>query len=196
MSGSRMRTKLLNAPRVLSPADVSHIARELPAMLALILTAEGQPLAVHRTWIEPHPEIAGGWRKAGLREAKKTLGTYAGGWIPLTRGASGGRWRDVQASETVALAEGIENALSAAMRVPEWRSAATVSIANMTRVKLPPSIRDVVVCADNDARNSAAVAAWATAVNHLLSLGCEVRSERPDPGFKDWNDQLRAELAP
>jgi hypothetical protein len=30
MSGSRMRTKLLNAPRVLSPADVSHIARELP----------------------------------------------------------------------------------------------------------------------------------------------------------------------
>lgn len=30
MSGSRARTRLLNAPRVLSPADVSHIARELP----------------------------------------------------------------------------------------------------------------------------------------------------------------------
>lgn len=166
---------------------------ELPAMLALIQGTDGRQLAVHRTWIEPHPDVPGGWRKARLRDAKKTLATYAGGWIPLTRGASGRRWAEARPDETVALAEGIENALSVAVLVPEWRVAATVSVANMGKIKMPASIRDVVVCADNDARNSAAVAAWTAAVNHLLAQGCQVRSERPDVGVKDWNDQLRAE---
>ena len=42
---------------------------------------------------------------------------------------------------------------------------------------------------------SAADAALKKAVAHLTSSGCSVRLARPDLEFKDWNDQLQAELA-
>lgn len=160
----------------------------LPGMVAAIQDTEGRYVATHRTFLE---QIGGVWRKARVRDPKLTLGGYAGGWIRLTRGASGRSWPEMQGEETVVFAEGIENALSMAVLVPEWRAAAAVSLGNLTRISLPKAVRDVVIAADNDAPNSKAVVALKKALDHLLALGLRVRVARPDGAFKDWNDELR-----
>ncbi len=129
-----------------------------------------------------------------LRDAKKTLGAYTGGYIRLSRGASGRPWRELRGDDTVAIAEGIETALAVALLVPEWRVCSAVSLANLPSIALPDSVRDVVVCADNDAPNSAAVVALKNAIDALLKRGIAVRVARPEPGVKDWNDALKMEL--
>ena len=165
---------------------------EMPAMVAAINNAEGEHIATHRTWIA---QREGKWRKADLLYAKSTLGTYSGGWIKLSRSVSRVPWGDVTGSDVVAIAEGIENALSVAQLVPEWRVISAVSLSNLGGIRLPKAVRQVVVCGDNDKPGSAADAALKKALAHLTSSGCSVRLARPDLEFKDWNDQLQAELA-
>src|SRR3954467_1630307 len=58
--------------------------RHWPALVAAIVDPNGRMVAVHRTWLMPD-----GSGKAPLRDPKMTLGRYAGGMIPLWRGASG-----------------------------------------------------------------------------------------------------------
>lgn len=175
-----------------------EVKRELPAMVAAIADAAGKHVATHRTWLAETADADGvlHWHKAPLQHAKKTLGTYAGGFIRLSRGLTGRPWRDITGAETIGIAEGIETALSVAMLVPEWRMASCVSIANLKCLadgNLPKSIREVVVCADNDAPNSAAVVALKAALDALLRRGIVTRLATPEPGVKDWNDALRLE---
>jgi hypothetical protein len=197
LSGRGIRLAALGAmPRALRfhPALFNAETKsDLPAMVAAIADAAGKHIATHRTYLQPDGK--GGWRKAALRTAKTVLGSYAGGFIRLSRGASGKPWGELRGTDTVAMAEGIENALSVAMLVPEWRCAAAVAVANMGAIDLPDACRDLVVCADNDAPDSAAVVTLQNALVRLAASGRRVRVARPDPGIKDWNDQLRAELA-
>ncbi len=164
----------------------------LPGMVAAINNGGGQHVSTHRTFLE---QRRGVWRKANLASAKLALGAYSGGYIRLTRGASGRAWTDVRGDETVVLAEGIETALSVAMLVPEWRAAAAVSVGNMAQIKFPPSIRDIVIARDNDPDGSPADKAVQRAVEHYRNTGATVRVIGPPAGVKDWNDQLRDELA-
>ena len=169
----------------------------LPALVAAINGPDGQHIATHRTWIGPcaNPPRPVVWRKALLTNPKLTLGTYAGGYIRLTRGGSGKPWTALDSSDTVAIAEGIETALSVAVLVPEWRVLAAVSLANIGRLKLPPAARRIIVCADNDRPGSPAADGKERALKHLLATGAEVRLAHPDIPYKDWNDQLIAEQA-
>lgn len=163
----------------------------LPAMLAAITDGSGQHVATHRTWLAA--DAAGIWRKARLREPKKSLGSYAGGFIPLQRGSSGKPLRGAPQGEAVALVEGIETALSVALACPELRTLAAVSLGNMAKVVLPPAVRVVILCADNDGDNHAASVALDRAAERFTAEGREVRIARPPLG-KDFNDTLRAEL--
>jgi hypothetical protein len=163
----------------------------LPTMLAAIVNNEGVHLATHRTWLAE--QAPGRWTKAQLRDPKMTLGSYAGGFIPLWRGASGVPLAKAPEGETVALAEGIETALSVALACPELRVLAAVSLANMARVQLPPSVAELILCADNDgAENLAATAALDRAAQRFLAEGRVVRIARSTVG-KDFNDCLQAE---
>lgn len=162
---------------------------KLPALLAAINDDAGEHVATHRTWLS---RAAGGeWGKAAVPNPKKSLGTYAGGSIRLWRGASGRSLRDAQEGETVAIAEGIETALSVAIACPELRVLAAVSLSNMTRVTLPPAIRTVILCADNDGDNQAAAGLVDRAARRFASEGRGVRTARAAIG-KDFNDTLRA----
>jgi hypothetical protein len=87
--------------------------RELPALLAAIHDAAGQHVATHRTWLAQSP--TGTWVKAPVANPKKTLGSYIGGVMRLWRGASGLKLEDAPEGEAVALAEGLETALSVAL---------------------------------------------------------------------------------
>lgn len=185
--------QLGRAPRALRyhPAVWCEEARaKLPAMLAAITAGDGQHVATHRTWLR---QIGGnGWAKAAVANPKKTLGTYAGGFIPLQRGASGKPMRAAPLGDVVAIAEGIETALSVAIACPDLRIIAAVSLANMARITLPEVITSVVLCADNDRpENLAAERALVAAVGHFAAPGRTVRLARPPVG-KDFNDALQA----
>lgn len=163
---------------------------KLPALLAAINDAAGEHVATHRTWLAR--EDAGQWGKAPVPNPKKTIGTYAGGAIRLWRGAGGRALRDARAGETVAIAEGIETALSVALACPELRVLAAVSLANMARLELPPAITGIVLCADNDTGNDQATALLTRAADRFAAEGRQVRIARAPRG-KDFNDTLRSE---
>jgi hypothetical protein len=162
----------------------------LPAMLAAITDAEGAHVGTHRTWLAR--DEAGTWRKAPLRDPKKSLGPYAGGFIPLWRGASAKPLRQAEPGEVVAIAEGIETALSVALACPELRVLAAVALANMSRVILPRTVARVILCADNDADNPKARALLERAAERFAAEGRSVAIARP-PAGKDFNDTLTAE---
>ena len=86
--------------------------RPWPALVAAVADAEGRHIATHRTWLA---ERDGRWTKAPLRQPKMSLGPVRGGAIHLWRGAGGEPLRDAPEGETVAIAEGIETALSVAL---------------------------------------------------------------------------------
>ena len=165
----------------------------LPAMLAAITNGRGEHVATHRTWLTRKAD--GRWVKAPLQDTKKTLGSYAGGFIPLQRGASGRPLRTAPEGERLAIAEGIETALSVAIACPDLRVVAGVSLSNLARIKLPAAVQTIVLCADNDrAENRTALRALVAAIHHFANEGRTVRLARPTAG-KDFNDMLRAKLS-
>jgi DNA primase len=90
--------------------------------------------------------------------------------------------------ETLGLAEGVENALSASLllSVPVW---ASLGAERFDRIDIPSRIKRLILLADNDH-------AGRRAVNEALQS--YVLPERdiivlwPAAPFSDWNDMLRA----
>lgn len=169
----------------------AEVAAPLPVMPEAITNGEGEHIATHRTWLSKN--AGGNWTKASLQNAKKTFGSYAGGFIPLQRGASTRSLRMAPEGEWVAIAEGIETALSVAVVCPELRVLAAVSLSNLARITLPEAVRTVIVCMDNDRPdNIAAEQALVMAIRHFSGAQRTVRLARPPMG-EDFNDTLRAE---
>lgn len=163
-----------------------------PAMVAAV-TKGGRIVACHRTFLAPGP--AGRWGKAPIRAAKKVLGPMRGGLIPLHRGESGRPFREATSGETLAITEGIEDALTVALHMPEWRVAAAVSLGNMASLDLPEALDDLVLVFDRDGDNPEAERGRARAVDRLLREGRSVREVRPPEGFKDFNAWHLAQIA-
>lgn len=166
----------------------SEAQRHYPALVAAVINGEGAHVATHRTWLDRRGER---WVKAPLSNPKKSLGMVRGGAIPIWRGASGKPLRAAQLGETVAIAEGIETALSVALACPELRVLAAVSLSNMGSLALPAAIGTVLLCADNDHDNPAAVRALQRAVDHFAAEGRLVRVAHSPVG-SDFNDLLQA----
>jgi hypothetical protein len=175
--------------------------RAAPAMVACIMRGS-EMIGVHRTWIEPAGSGAaarganiGAWKKAPLRSAKKVLGEQRGGYIPLARGASGQPLARAPAGDVVALCEGIEDGLTIATEMPDWRVLAAINVGNLGNLDLPASIGTVVLCLDRDGENQSSAAAIEAAVQRYTNEGRDVREARPPEGFKDFNDWRQAVLA-
>lgn len=162
-----------------------------PAMLAAV-TRAGQHVGTHRTFLAT--DQRGRWVKAPIRDPKKLLGSAKGGCIPLWRGASDMPLRDAPDGDTVAIAEGIEDALTVALHCAEWRVVACISSGNMGAIALPPGISDVVLCLDRDGENAACRVARDRAATRFQAEGRRVREARPPEGFKDFNAWHQAQL--
>lgn len=171
------------ALRFLPKCWCAEAETQLPAMVAAI-TRRGVHVATHRTYLA---EERGTWRKAPLRKAKKVLGAYAGGIISLVRGPSGKPLAQAPDDDQVAIAEGIEDALTVALHEPALRSLACISLSNMAAVELPPQLADVVLVFDRDGENPQARAARERAVRAFMEQDRSVREVRPAEGFKDFN---------
>jgi hypothetical protein len=185
--------QLGRAPRALRFAAMEwndEARMHMPCMLAAIVGADGKHLATHRTWIER--DGAGGYRKAKLKYPKKVLGAFGGGTINLWRGQSGKPLRDAPDGDTVALAEGIEDALTVALACPTWRVLAAVSVGNLANVALPPAIAEVVLVLQRDGENDQVKLARNRAERRFMEEGRSVRRALPPEGYKDFNDWWRA----
>jgi DNA primase len=145
--------------------------RKLPAMLARVDDSDGNFLAVHRTWLLPD-----GSGKAELEDQKMSLGPVRGGAIRLA-----------PAAPVLAIAEGIENALTAIPAGCAARSA--VSAGGLASVVLPPIVAEVVIVADNDA-NGVGQRAAQKAVDRCHARGLRVRLPQLPLPYTDLNDML------
>ena len=160
-----------------------------PALLAAIHGRGGKINAVHRTWLDARPD--GLVVKAPLKDAKMTLGSYRGGAIRISRGATGKPLGGAEPGETVIITEGIEDALTIVMARPDYRMLCAVSLANMGSRELPPAIATVIIAADNDGDNPAAAKALKRAIGNFQGQGRTVKIARPPIGYKDFNEILQ-----
>jgi hypothetical protein len=172
----------------------SRHAGELPVMLApMIDLATHAHIATHVTYLA-HDQ-AGTWRKASVDPAKKIYGSFAGGVIPLMRGASG-RWlSDAPDGDVVLLAEGIENALAGAYISSEHpRVLACGAVGNLAGLPLPAALKRVILVEDNDEMNGAVAELRRRAVAGWQAEGRVVEWMRAPRGCKDFCAFLAAEL--
>ncbi|HEX3861482.1 MAG TPA: toprim domain-containing protein [Stellaceae bacterium] len=168
----------------------SAAGRPFPALVAAVVDGRGRFQTVHRTWLER--QTTGRVAKAPVTEPKKVYGSCRGGMIRLARGVSGKPWKDAPAGDVLGLTEGIENALSYAVAVPEHRVAAALNVGNLLHVRLPAAIGTVILAADNDAPDSPAARTLQRAVARFAAEGREVRIARCPAGLKALNDLLLA----
>ena len=146
---------------------------KLPAMVARIRGPKGQPMGIHRTYLKPD-----GSGKADVQGAKMMLGR-----------ASGGAVRFGKDNRVIAIAEGIETALSLSMasRLTVW---ACLSTSGMKGLILPPmpTAEVIVIAADHD---DAGLAAAETTAARFEAEGRAVSIITPQAKGADFNDVLR-----
>lgn len=160
-----------------------------PALVAAITDSAGQIVAVHRTFLEQRDDGSVG-KLSGVRDAKLSLGRYAGGLIRLWRGATGKAWKDAERGEWLVIGEGIEDTATAVMAAPEYRAACGVSLANLRGVVLPEAIEGVILLGQNDTAPEA-IELRMRVIEAWREQGKRVRVARPAPEVKDVNDMVR-----
>ena len=169
----RSLPELVASPALRFRSDTPHPeGGRLPALLALVQDAAGEPLGVHRTFLSADGS------KARVEPAKASLGPIWGGAIRLEPLAMG---------VPLVIGEGIESAASAGhiMGFPGWAGINAGNIAG--GLQLPPEVRHVVVAADPDQAGERSALAAAT---RWAAEGRRVQIARPT-GSGDFNDVLR-----
>jgi hypothetical protein len=146
----------------------------LPAMVALVEHIECGPVAVHCTYLRPD-----GSDKADIERPKAMFGSVASGAV---------RFGMPRAGEWLAVAEGIETALSIAVARPMsvW---AALSASGIKNLALPPEATHVLIYADHDANGTGESVAHDAATRCLLEGRCVRTAMPPEPGA-DFNDVL------
>jgi len=166
---------VLSCPALRYRGDCHHQSGgRLPALVAEVLDAAGQPIAVHRTY------LARDGRKAAVDPVKMTLGPMRGGAIRLTP--------DSAPPSELVIGEGIETSASAGLllALPAW---AALSAGNMgSGLVLPDVVRTVTIAADADpvGQREAHAAAW-----RWRAEGRTVRIVAPTTAGQDFNDILQ-----
>jgi putative DNA primase/helicase len=146
----------------------------LPALVAAVSAEDRKPLAVQITWLDP--ETGDKSKHPSLPSARRTYGALDDGAVRL--GAAG---------DTLALAEGVETALSVSelFNVTCW---AVLGAQRSKRAHVPISITRLHIFADADEAGYAL--AERAAHHHARHDDLAVRLHVPDEGG-DYNDELR-----
>jgi phage/plasmid primase-like uncharacterized protein len=140
-----------------------------PALVAQITDAiTREPMGVHRTWV-----TATG--KADVQKPKMVLGPKQGGVIRL--------WPDEAVTTGLAIAEGIETALTIAHDYkPVW---SLIDAGNLAALPVLAGIETLVIGADNDPAGLTGARACA---DRWAAAGVDVRIVVPQATGADWND--------
>ena len=189
---------------------------ELPAMIAGVVNAAGETVALHRTWLVKRGAGDDSWDR--LREedlsayaartsdgkdlkGKKVLGSYRGSTIRLWAGYRinretgeaklGVQWPRLPAGSSIMLAEGIETGLSLALAMRERRIVSTISVDGFADVELLPCFSTVTIAADRDPGNKQTAAAIDRAKVAHAGAGRHCTVVYPPEGIDDWNTALK-----
>ena len=163
-------------------AGKSTKVAEYPAMLACIQGPDGHAVTLHRTYLKD-----GG--KAPMSDPKKVLSS----------GINGAAVRLFEATEQLAITEGIETALAVHLATgkPVW---AALNAGNLEKLWLPATVTRVCVYADNDADAGYDGQAFAFALARRLKreeAGTNPRQIQvflpKQPGL-DWADVWRSRM--
>lgn len=158
------------------PPSIRYLAKSrhrftdllLPTLIAAVQDVDRRVTGVHRIFL-----AADGTRKAGVILPKMMLGRIAGGAVRLG-----------PVAPKIAIAEGLETALSIAQSVPGLSVWAALSTSGMTGIELPPEVREVILCCDGDIPGKRA---GLTAAKRFIAEGRQARICAAPPG-RDYND--------
>lgn len=146
--------------------------QRLPTLVAAVSSLDGQVQGIQRTFLK-----SDGSGKAHLPggKSKLSLGRVRSGAIRLAAPA-----------DELVLTEGLEDGLTVHQLtgMPVWVAAGATMLPH---VELPTLVKRVVIAADND---PAGMASAEMAANRY-SQDRSVRLIRPDPSYKDFNEQLQ-----
>jgi putative DNA primase/helicase len=156
---------------------------EYPAMLACVQGADGHGITLHRTYLHKG-------KKAALPDAKKLL----------SAGINGAAVRLSEATEEVAVTEGIETGLAVLLSTakPVWSA---INAGNLEKLWLPAGVKRVLIYADNDAESQFDGQASAYALARRLTKESKKTVERevsvfvPKHSGHDWADVWLARAA-
>lgn len=98
-------------------------------------------------------------------------------------------------SHTTYISEGVENALSVRQAIGKGSIVACFGVSQIKNVSIPKGTRDIVICADNDGKDSMAFKALQSAAKSLSGNGYNVSIAMPAEHKKDFNDLLQAKGA-
>jgi putative DNA primase/helicase len=144
----------------------------LPAMLARIDNIYGELIGIQRTFLQLN-----GAGKTEIGAVRAMLGRTVGGAVRLA-----------PVNEILLIGEGIETCLAVMQAgcTPAW---AALSAYGLAALVLPPSVRQVVILADNDL-NGVGQRAAQTAAQRWLGEGRRVRIAMPPHCGTDFADML------
>jgi hypothetical protein len=118
-----------------------------PCMVAGCVDQAGEIRAIHRTWLRRD-----GQGKAPVEPVKKVWPAYSGLVVPIWRGESFHSIAQANADaeehgvfETLTLTEGVEDALTAALAAPKYRTWAFIALSNLANVVLPRCVDSVIL---------------------------------------------------
>ena len=148
-----------------------------PGLVALVTHAQTrEPMTIHRTWVR-----ADGTKAPEADPPRLLLGGHrkAGGVIRL--------WPDEAVTMGLAVAEGIETALSVARYYqPVW---AAIDAGNLGTLPVLKGIEALTIAADHDPAGLRGAEACA---DRWTAAGADVRVIAPRPERADWNDTRAA----
>lgn len=146
-----------------------------PAMIASVQNSVGDIIAAHCTFLD---KATGNKLVGDGVKSRLIFGACRGGAIRLT-----------EATDRLALCEGVEDALSI-LQSTDWPVWACAGTSNLRAVQIPSHVREVMICSDNDDAGKEAAKDLSA---RLITEGKRVRIATPPAGVKDFNDLLRME---
>jgi hypothetical protein len=149
-----------------------HTGHFFPAIIAAVQRPDRKVVAVQVTFLRPSDGM-----KAPVATPRLTVGRLGHGAIRLG-----------PAGDVLGLAEGMETAASAMelSGVPCW---ASLGGQRLSKITIPPTVREVHIFADDD---DAGRLAAELAAGRYSRDGLKVVLRWPPNGFGDWNDALKA----
>jgi len=161
---------------------------KMPAMLAMIVNADGQHIGTQRTYLQ---QDGGRWTKIASKSARMILGLSRGGFIPIHKGSTGKSMRHMHPDEPIYGAEGSEKCLAIRMKMPAARICSLVSLRNMGLVVFPAGARRLVWCRDND-QGERELATLERSIAQQQARGMMVQMVAPPAPYKDIDEWMIA----
>jgi len=174
ITGSILDKNIRFNPAVWEPQTKTNC----PALIVISRNQQDEVQAIQSIFLDPKTA-----NKMDIDVKKRTYGTQQGAAV-LVQDA-----KPIANSYQYALAEGPETGLSIAQANENLSVLVTLGISNFANTSLPASVKDILICADNDGVDAPSSKSLIKAIDSLVERGLNVYVAKPED-CKDFNDVL------